>query len=224
MKAINNNGFVFYNENDILLREFYIKNISLNLKNKLKEINKAIDFIQIETPLFINKDNINNEYFIEKGYIFETNDYCLRPETTKGSYLIANELIKHYQTKLPICIWQYGKSFRNEQNKTLKNMRLKEFYQLEFQLLYSNNTKADYPSMLKEFVFNLFKSEFVNYEVKLEISDRLPVYSIETTDIIVNDLEICSMSLRNDFNENTNNFEIAIGLDRLLFLKQGNIK
>lgn len=222
MKSIKNNGIVFYDEKDLFLRDYFVKLISLNLKNKLKEINKSIDFRQIESSILINKNDVNLEYFTEKEYVFETKNYCLRPETTKGSYAIANELINHYEAKLPLCIWQYGKSFRNEQDKTYKNIRLKEFYQLEFQLLYSNTTKADYPSILKQFIFELFKKEYNMLDVKMESSDRLPTYSLETTDIIVNNLEICSMSLRNDFNENAanfNNFEIAIGLDRLLYLK-----
>lgn len=220
MESIGNNGFVYYNERDILLRDYFIKSISLNLKDKLFNINKAIDFRQIETSLLQNKEAINNEYFLEKNYIFETTDnFCLRPETTKGSYLIAKELLKHYNSKLPLCVWQYGKSFRNEQDKTFKNMRLKEFYQLEFQLLYSNTTKSDYPTILKDFIFDYFKKEFKSNNVEIELSDRLPIYSIETTDIVINELEVCSMSLRNDFEESIYNFEIAIGLDRLLYLR-----
>jgi len=220
MQNINNNGFVFYDEKDIFNREYLIKNISIELKNKLFRLNKAIDFRQIETSLLQDKESIDNEYFLEKNYIFETNeDFCLRPETTKGSYNIAKYLLKHYEAKLPLCVWQSGKSFRNEQDKTFKNIRLKEFYQLEFQLLYSNTTKADYPNILKEFIFSFYENEFSKYKVEMELSDRLPKYSLETTDIIINGLEVCSMSLRNDFENNINNFEISIGLDRLCFLK-----
>lgn len=213
------NGIVIWEEKELIYRKFIVEYIANQIKSCLKEINKSFDFIQCETSILTDKEDINNEYFLEKDYIFQTKDFILRPETTKGSYFLARELLSHYETKLPVVIWQFGKSFRNEQDKTLKNMRLKEFYQLEFQVLYSNTTKADYPSILKEFVFNLFRDEFKSLLTKKELSDRLPSYSLETTDILIDNLEVCSMSLRNDFEENISNFEIAIGLDRLIYLK-----
>jgi glycyl-tRNA synthetase (class II) len=53
---------------------------------------------------------------------------------------------------MPIVVWQHGKSFRNEQDKTASNMRLKEFYQLEFQIIFSNTTQNDYHLLVVDIV------------------------------------------------------------------------
>jgi glycyl-tRNA synthetase (class II) len=64
-----------------------------------------------------------------------------------GSYEYAKVLLNpHNKPKyqMPLVVRQHGKSFRREQDKTLENMRLKEFYQLEFQIIYSMSTDFDY--------------------------------------------------------------------------------
>jgi hypothetical protein len=44
-------------------------------------------------------------------------------------------------------------------------------------------------------------SKILNKECRTEISDRLPIYSEETIDVVCedNNMEVCSMSKRNDF-------------------------
>jgi hypothetical protein len=93
---------------------------------------------------------------------------------------------------------------------------LKEFYQLEFQIIYGINTQNDYsvklfPSILK------VMSDLIG-ECRLEESDRIPDYSEGTMDIICNksDMEVCSMSKRKDF-EGYKVLEIAIGTDRCIY-------
>ena len=64
-----------------------------------------------------------------------------------GSYAYAKHLLNtHNDTKvrMPLVVWQHGKSFRREQDQPTKFMRLKEFHQLEFQCIYSLTTGADY--------------------------------------------------------------------------------
>ena len=70
---------------------------------------------------------------------------ALRPETTPGSYAYAQHLLNtHSGYKPPLCVWQAGKSFRREQDQVTKNMRLKEFWQQEFQCIYSSDTLNDW--------------------------------------------------------------------------------
>lgn len=143
----------------------------------------------------------------------------LRPETTQSSYMYAKSLNK----KLPLCVYQKGKSFRRELNDgaTASKLRFNEFWQLEFQCIYSDSTKADYrasliPVILKEI------SRFTSLETKILESDRLPSYSESTIDIEVNHkgrwIEMASCSIRNDFSKDTKVCEIAIGLDRVATL------
>lgn len=57
-------------------------------------------------------------------------------------------------------------------------------------------------------------------DARLELSDRLPNYSTETTDIIYekNNMELCSMSRRNDFPlSGFNVIEVAFGTDRCVY-------
>lgn len=123
-----------------------------------------------------------------------------------------------------MVVRQHGKSFRNEQDKVSKNMRLKEFYQLEFQIIYSSATANDYHTLIVEIVRDTLSRYFA---VQTVPSDRLPDYSEKTTDIeiIDNKMEICSISQRKDFftitpqgqKEYHKVVEVAIGTDRLLY-------
>lgn len=118
-----------------------------------------------------------------------------------------------------MVVYQHNKSFRKEQDKTFSNVRLKEFYQLEYQIFFSSDTKNDYyPQILNcclEFVKRYIK------DARLEKSDRLPSYSDETIDIIMNenDMEVFSISRRKDFKDNIKVIEVSTGPDRLVYNK-----
>lgn len=213
----NKNGFIFWSQEEIELRKMFEQYFSINILNILRQQNSAFTMIQIEAPLLTPFELINKNYTEEDLYTF--NDLVLRPETTMGSYVVAKQFLSPYNEvkfKLPLIIWQHGKSFRKEQDQPTKFMRLKEFYQLEFQIIYGLNTQNDYtiklfPEMQK-MVSNIIG------ECRLEQSDRLPDYSEETVDIICNNsnMEICSMSKRKDF-EGYKVLEIAIGTDRCIY-------
>jgi glycyl-tRNA synthetase len=143
----------------------------------------------------------------------------LRPETTMGSYAYARHLLNpHNETKVmpPLVVYQHGKSFRREQDQPTKFMRLKEFYQLEFQILYSPSTKNDYSVTLIPAVRDMI-SEMIG-PCHMEDSDRLPDYAEWTKDIICtkSGMEVCSISKRKDY-EGMNVIEVAIGTDRCIF-------
>ncbi len=209
MNPIFSNGLVWWDEISITLRQNYIEQLTVIVKKSLMDINPAWQFVRVETPLLTPSDLVIGEYTDDVFKVTES--LCLRPETTKGSYTVAKQLLEqHNKIKLPLCVWQSGKSFRNEQDKTLKNVRLKEFYQLEFQCIYSNTTAVNYKEKVIEVLKNYLKCS-------VEESDRLPSYSTETTDLIIDGMEIASISLRNDFSNETIVLELAFGLDRLVY-------
>lgn len=215
----NKNGLQFFTEKEIFLREEFVKRIVYDLRRSLRNQNRAFEIIQFEAPLITPNELINSNY-TDKDIWKLDNEFTLRPETTMGSYKAAEYLLSTHddiRAKLPFCIWQHGKSFRREQDQEVKHMRLKEFYQLEFQILYSSTTINDYSKKLIADISECI-SILLNKKIKIENSDRLPDYSESTIDIIVEDtnMEIASISKRKDFG-NIKNLEVAIGTDRLIY-------
>ena len=213
-------GLRFWDENEIELRELFQARVVSTVKKTLSDINSAWKFYRVEGPCLSPRDRISDAYTDDD--IFVTNHIksgsalCLRAETTPSSYVYAKKINK----KLPLCVWQSGKSFRRENNDgaSAAKLRFNEFWQLEFQCIYSLGTMADYRSALIE---NISKeiSRFTQKETRVIESDRLPSYSESTLDIEVkyNDewKEVASCSIRKDYSEDTRVCEIAIGLDRI---------
>ena len=143
-------------------------------------------------------------------------------------------LDSHQRVKLPLCVWQAGKSFRREQDHATKHMRLKEFHQMEFQCAYAADTANDYHAACLEPVRKMIAAQ-VAMPTRLVPSDRLPDYAEVTTDVEVWNqdkwMEVCSISRRTDFPGKASFaakgdgtalrdvlvLEIAIGLDRLVY-------
>ena len=217
----NRNSLIFWNEEEIKLRRIFEEIMVNAVKTNLLSQNSAFQFFQVEAPTLIPREYVSAEYDEENLFVTNRDDLVLRAETTASSYLYAEYLMKtHHEMKVrpPFVVWQHAKSYRNEQDKVLKNMRLKEFYQLEFQILFKNTTKNDYSVSLMPAVQAAFESMIG--KCRLEESDRLPSYSEQTIDVVCekNDMEVCSMSKRNDFPvEDINVFEVALGTDRCIY-------
>jgi len=216
------NGLVFWTEPEIKLRRAVEETVVAALTHNLKTQNRGFEVIQVEAPVLTPRAFVNSEYSDESRYVTH-DDLMLRPETTMGSYAAAKALLNPHndrKVKVPLVVWQHGKSFRREQDQPTKFMRLKEFYQLEFQILYSHTTAKDYSvDLIPEVrrVLSLFAGP-----CRVEPSDRVPSYAEWTQDIVCeeNDMEICSMSLRNDFdlrNPLCHVLEVAIGTDRVVY-------
>lgn len=209
MKSIYANGLVYWDEAEILLREQIKETLVRGVRDILQATNPAWKFVQVETPILTPPELVSEEY---RDNGFNIGELYLRPETTAGSYEVAKSL----QVRPPLCVWQYGKSFRNEQDKTLSHMRLKEFYQLEFQCVYSADSKNDYQANVIDDLAKLIGWTLAK-EARVVESDRLPAYSERTIDIEVNGMEIASISKRKDYAEGFRVLEIAIGLDRCVY-------
>jgi len=217
-------GLPFWTEEEILRREQFIETLNLTMKIALKSINKAFEMHRIEGSLMMPFDHVNAAY--DDGDVFINQKFAMRPETTNGSYLYARHLLNNGHKK-PICVWQAGKSFRVESNDgaTASKLRFNEFYQIEFQCIYSNESKADYMTHVSNYVKEII-SELTFSETRIVDSDRLPSYSKKTIDVecIYNGdwKEMCSISLRTDFSDTDTVLEVAIGLDRLVMANMKN--
>ena len=229
---------MFWNEKEIKLRRFFEDYCSNEIKSILLSQNPAWKFFQIEAPLLTPIDLINPNYTKEDVWIQEKLDenetqLVLRPETTPSSYVYAQYLLNSNIQKPPLCVWQCSKSFRREQDQVLKNMRLKEFYQMEFQCIYTRDTLNDYQENVLEPIRKMFE-DILAMPTRVVESDRLPSYSLRTMDIEVQNsdkwMEICSISKRIDFPQTVKFqvkdkliekevyvLEVALGPDRMVY-------
>lgn len=233
----NVNGLMFWSEEDIALRRTFEAAFSAGMRKSLLSMNPQWAFHQVEGPLITPRDLLNVNYTEEDIWVQQGNEereLALRPETTPSSYVYAQHLLNsHSGTKPPFVVWQSGKSFRREQDQVTKNMRLKEFYQQEFQCIYASDTANDYHTAILEPVRKMIADQLM-LPTRIIESDRLPSYSEVTTDVEVFNgdkwMEVCSISRRTDFPEKARFqgkngvvekdllvLEVAIGLDRCIY-------
>ena len=221
----------FYDEEEILLRKQIVETVTFNLKRTLKNMNPAWSFHQCDAPVLLPENFVAREYkdnedvFKLSGTRFGGKKMFLRPETTAGSYLYLQHLLtansNYKKIKLPVCVWQAGKSFRTESNDgaSATKLRFNEFYQLEFQCCFSKSTKAEYLLPIVKTIRESLRAK-IGAHVRVVYSDRTPKYAHTTTDIEVHYgnrwVELCSISERKDsIIPNSKVIEVAIGLDRV---------
>lgn len=189
----NINGLMFWNEREIRLRRQFEAHFAAEMQTILMAENPAWRFIQFEGPQLTPRVLLNPNYTEDDIWLQEIDEeeffasehgaLALRPETTPSSYVYAQHLLRtHSGIKPPFVVWQTGKSFRREQEQVTKNMRLKEFYQQEFQCIYTTETKNDYQEAVLEPVRKMI-GEMVGLPTRLVESDRLPSYSLRTMDV-----------------------------------------
>ena len=236
------NGLMHWNEREILMRERMQLQFAQDVFSWLRGVNSAWRMDRVEAPIMLPRKLVNVNYTDEDLWVFVQHDahepeLVARPETTPSTYAyMVDQLQGHNNIRLPWCVWQSGKSFRAEQDQVVKHMRLKEFWQQEFQCAYSVDTANDYHTGCLEPVRQMISSA-VGLPTRVVPSDRLPSYSLNTMDIEVNTgdrwMEVCSISKRTDFpikNRYQNKqkewretdilvLEIAIGLDRCVNAK-----
>lgn len=203
MNKYTSNGLVYWNEQEIEKRDCLTRQLICDVKNTLYEINPAIQMFRVETPCLMQQD-------WAKGHLpfYKIDErYALRGESTQGTYWVMDK--ENY--KLPVVVYQINKSFRDEESNAMRisNHRYREFYQAEFQLFYSPDTKADYHQM--------FIDKFKDWGIVVECGDDKPPYSLRTTDLEIDNVEVASLSTRKDYKLPV--FEMSFGLDRYLKLK-----
>ena len=224
-------GFVVYDEQSLMARRLVIELFTSSLYHALIDMNRAIRFFQVETPVTMRREALKEHRRIGFDLIEansrERTDY-LRPETTYGSYAafdVMYPMLNQKKKACPLVVWQYGKAFRDEQNRPFNELRYREFYQLEYQLIHSPDTKADYfKACVTETLMaalRLIRPDRWNLEENaVPVSDDdLAHYSEKTTDIMIGGHEVAAVSLRTDL-EDFKVVEISIGLDRMTYLQQ----
>lgn len=234
----NINSLVIWEEKELRIRRFIEDSLKEEIKTILLSQNQAWKFYQIEAPCLIPMDLINPNYtnddvWVQEKKVDDMVQLVLKPETTSSSYVYAQHLLNTNRCLPPLVVWQTSKSFRREQDQVLKHMRLKEFYQQEFQCIYSADTMNDYQENVLESIRKTLE-DLIALPTRIVESDRLPSYSLRTMDIEVwNEdkwMEICSISKRTDFPQKARFtvksnviekdllvLEIALGIDRILY-------
>lgn len=215
MESVYNvNGLIFWSEAEIRLRRRMEAHFVDAVTAELKTQNRGFEVVQVEAPQLTPRDLVQAGY--DDSVMFVLDQLVLRPETTMGSYAYLRHLLNPHgerKYKLPLCVWQHGKSFRREQDQPTKFVRLKEFHQLEFQIAFAPSTANDYSVRLVPAVRKAI-ADMIG-PCRIEPSDRLPDYAEWTKDIVCekNAMEVCSISARKDFPD-AKILEVAIGTDR----------
>jgi glycyl-tRNA synthetase len=234
------NGLVHWTERDIRLREMMIAHFAGEVSAFLKTTNPAWDIRRVEAPILTPRELISQAYgagdvFVQGQLSAHDHALVLRPETTPSTYAYMQHLLNgHDRVRLPLCVWQAGKSFRREQDQPTRHVRLKEFWQMEFQCAFTADTGNDYHAACLEPVRRMIGA-MTRLPTRIVPSDRLPAYSQVTTDVEVDNgdkwMEVASISRRTDFPQKARAptkadsareldvlvLEIAIGLDRCVY-------
>lgn len=218
-------GLRFWSEAEIERREAFQLVAVNTVRRALLAMNPVWRIYQVEGPMLTPRAEMSAAYGDDD--IFITNhaaggDFlCLRAETTPSSYAAARAI----GGRMPLCVWQAGKSCRRETNDgaSAAKLRFNEFWQLEFQCIYASDSRADYRGGMIKALVPLIE-HFTSRDCRLVESDRLPAYSTSTLDIEAalpgwdSWREVASCSLRTDYAANLTVAEIAIGLDRIVDL------
>jgi len=218
MEQLYSNATVMWTERDIVEREALVNQCVATLKETWRGMNRAVQFTRVETPIITPAQYLESHE--EEGFpMLRCERGNLRPETTRGCIEAFHKLYpqeKNMLKQLPHCVWQFGKSFREETNpETMRasKLRLIEFHQLEFELFASEGTKADYVKKAVDALIDRFGGEWE------EVKEDLPHYSRRTVDWYIGDLEVAGCSERTDW-EHGIIYEVSIGIDRLLRMIQ----
>lgn len=213
MRTCFTNATVMWDEDEIILRESLVARIPSMLKSAWYDLNPAVQMRRVETPILVPGDRIQGH--IDTGFdLIETKRGFMRPETTAGTFEAFKMMFPQeaqMKKRLPFCVWQVGKSFRDEakpDTMRASKLRLVEFHQMEFQLFASEGTKADYIGAALKRLTDVFGGHAVE-------ADDLPHYSRRTVDWEMDGLEVAGCSIRTDWAHGEVH-EVAIGLDRLV--------
>lgn len=214
MKTLWSNATVRWSEAEIERRDGLVREIAALIAETWRALNERVRLVRVETPVLTPATTLTGH--IEAGFelISAGEGRYLRPETTAGTFACFREDYPHHgqwKNVLPLCYWQAGKSFRDEKHgETMRasRLRLREFWQQEFQLFCLPGTKADYVGAALGALTARFGGDAVD-------AQELPHYSMRTIDWMMGDLEVAGCSVRTDF-PGLEVHEVAVGLDRLI--------
>lgn len=214
MRQMFTNATVRWSAAEIERREALIREIPELLGAAWRSLNQRVRLERVETPMVLPASVLQSHVDAGFDLVPAKDGYYLRPETTAGTFEAFRQdwpMQNQWPKVLPLCYWQAGKSFRDEKRgETMRatKLRLREFWQMEFQLFCLPGTKADYIGAALDTLTSRFGGQAIE-------ADELPHYSVRTVDWMMNDLEVAGCSVRTDF-KGCEVHEVAIGLDRLI--------
>lgn len=226
-------GLRFWSGQEISLRDHAIATIAETVVIGLTAINPGWRFERCEGPTLTPRNELSPAYDGDDIWLLQAplgeDEAAMRPETTPSSYAYARHLLKAGKHRMPLCVWQAGKSYRRETSDgaSPSKLRFNEFWQQEFQSIYSVGTKADYRAAVLPSLRDTL-GWLARGESRIVDSDRLPAYSESTMDVEVfcadreRWFEVASVSIRKDFAEDARVLEVAVGLDRIVELHGWN--
>lgn len=118
MKQLYSNATVFFTEKEIIERECLINQLYQILKDTWCALNPAVKFQRVETPILTPGSHLIG-HLTEEFPMLSCERGYLRPEIAGGCFAAFEALYPMEQQRkklLPLCIWQAGKSFREEIN------------------------------------------------------------------------------------------------------------
>ena len=136
---------------DKLLEEFYekkgdTKSFSAVKRMNISELEKEIFSSGVKCPKCGSKlskiESFNLMFKTQIGPGSSENGY-LRPETAQGIFVDFKNLFRVYGLKLPVCISQAGKVFRNEISPRQQLSRMREFGQMETEFFFDPGTDLE---------------------------------------------------------------------------------
>lgn len=231
-------GIRFWTPEEVRKRARIKEWIADTVERTLLDLNQQWRMLEVDAPLMMPRERMNAAYDNSDIFLLQdapggSKEWALRAETTNGTYVMAQHLIRSSSMNPPLCLYQAGKSFRREttDGATAAKLRFNEFYQLEFQCIYGLSTTAPIPEALRKALLPVVAA-ITGLPTRLIESDRLPAYATETIDIEVllpgegkeEWREVASTSRRTDFpgvqgmKYECTVFEVAFGLDRMVSL------
>lgn len=232
-------GLRFWRQSELQLRRRMRDAILDTVRDTLLVLNQMWAMEEVETPPMMPLSRMSAAY--DRSDVFVLADppggarpWALRAETTDGTYVLAERILRTTRLRPPLCVWQMGTSYRREtrDGATAAKLRLNAFSQLELQLIHAEDTKAEIATPLRQALVPVI-ARLTGLETRLIASDRLPSYATETIDIECRQpdgewREVASTSRRTDFPivpgfKPCKVVELAFGMDRLVALANGGL-
>ncbi|MBB3567383.1 histidyl-tRNA synthetase [Rhizobium sp. BK491] len=122
LNIYNVNSLVHWEERGIRLRDDFVRFFSDEVASFLRSTNPAWDIRRVEAPTLMPRNLVSDAYsnsdiWVQKRMSNTEAELVLRPETTPSTYAYMQHLLgNHSRTRLPLCVWQAGKSYRREQD------------------------------------------------------------------------------------------------------------
>lgn len=227
-------SFVVYDERDLMARRMIVDIFTFRLKETLTALNRAVRFFQIETPILTPRGALEGHeatgFDLVTGHFKKHGEESmyLRPETTFGTFAAFRAMFPdeaNRKKQMPVVLWQFGKSFRDEQTRPFGELRFREFYQLEYQLFASEDSKANYFTACANAAGYVVMKIAGKVTFSAVPESILAHYSMRTTDLMYHaqddataGVEVAAVSQRKDF-PGAIVIETNVGVDRLTALQ-----